>query len=317
MRRLRARGDNGAATSILMVTMALVLVAATLLLSRIARANDLRTRAQTAADAAALAAAAEIRDRGATDVARGLIPIGEIYLSSSAQAARDYAAKNGAVVDSVHASGYFGYTVKVTLHTQACQPKPRTDDAPMHFVCKPGEQGYHGTATAIAHVAFPSCQPRGIGGIGKKHGAGWVPPHLGLFCGGFPAGDFTSARRMFAVRLVDEEDGTTFNPDYSTRDKETGRQLATLYGWTGPQWACLDALWTGESGWNHLAVNPTTGAYGIPQALPAVKMAKYGSDYMTNPVTQIRWGFDYISTRYHDPCAAYAFWLSQWPYHWY
>jgi hypothetical protein len=116
---------------------------------------------------------------------------------------------------------------------------------------------------------------------------------------------------------VDEEDGTAFDPDYSTRDKETGRQLATLYGWTGAQWVCLDQLWTGESGWNHLAVNPTSGAYGIPQALPPVKMAKYGSDFMTNPVTQIRWGFDYISTRYGDPCAAYAFWLSQWPYHWY
>jgi Putative Flp pilus-assembly TadE/G-like len=73
---MRRRADKGAATSILVVTMALVLVAATLLLSKIARANGLRTRAQTAADASALAAAAEIRDRGATDIARGLIPDG-------------------------------------------------------------------------------------------------------------------------------------------------------------------------------------------------------------------------------------------------
>jgi type II secretory pathway pseudopilin PulG len=314
---MRRRGDKGAATSILLVTMALVLVAATLLLSRIARANDLRTRAQTAADAAALAAAAEIRDRGATDIVRGLIPIGEIYLGSSAQAARDYASKNGAVVDSVHASGYFGYTVTVTLHTQACQPKPKTDDAPMHFVCNPHEDGYHGTATAVAHVSFPSCQPRGSGGVGKKHGPKWVPPRIGIFCGGFPMGSFDAARRMFAVRLVDEEDGTRFDPDYSTRDRETGKQLADLYGWTGANWVCLDQLWSNESGWNHLAVNPTSGAYGIPQALPPVKMARYGADFMTNPVTQIRWGFDYISTRYGTPCAAYAFWLSQWPYHWY
>ena len=297
--------------------MALTLVAAMLLLSRIARANDLRTRAQTAADAAALAGAAEIRDRGATDIARGLIPIGEIYKSASEQAARDYADKNGSTVDSVHASGYFGYTVKVTLHTQACEPKPGHKMRADHFTCDPHEDGYHGTATAIAHVSFPSCRPRGSGGTGKKHGPGWVPPHIGIFCGGFPVGGFDAARRMFAVRLVDEEDGTTFDPDYSTRDKETGKQLADLYGWIGPEWVCLDALWTGESGWNHLAVNPTSGAYGIPQSLPPQKMAKYGSDYMTNPVTQIRWGFDYISTRYGSPCAAYAFWLSQVPYHWY
>lgn len=321
MRRLR-RGDKGAATSILVVTMALTLVAATLLLSRIARANDLRTRAQTAADAAALAGAAEIRDRGATDISHGLIPVGEISLSATEQAARDYAAKNGAVVDSVHISGYFGYTVKVTLHTQACQPKPKTDDAPMHFECRPGEQGYHGTATAIARVAFPSCRPRSSGGIGKDHGPGWVPPRVGLFCGGSPAGDFTSARRLFSVRLVDEEDTTPFVPTNvssgagSGPDRDTGQQLAALYGWTGAEWGCLDTLWTGESGWNHLAMNPTSGAYGIPQALPATKMATYGSDYLTNPVTQIRWGLDYISSRYGSPCAALAFWNSHMP-HWY
>ena len=119
-----------------------------------------------------------------------------------------------------------------------------------------------------------------------------------------------------ARSILDEEDGTNFDSDYSTRDKETGKQLAELYGWTGANWMCLDQLWTGESGWNHLAVNPTSGAYGIPQALPPSKMAKYGGDFMTNPVTQIRWGLDYISTRYKTPCAAYAFWLSHWP-HWY
>ncbi|MEV0401482.1 pilus assembly protein TadG-related protein [Actinoallomurus sp. NPDC050550] len=312
---MRRRADKGAATTILVVTMALVLVAATLLLSKIARANGLRTRAQTAADASALAAAAEIRDRGATDIARGLIPDGEIYLSSSAGAARDYAAKNGAVVDEVRASGYFGLTVKVTLHTRACQPKPGTDQAPMHFTCEHGERGLHGTATAIARVAFPACGPRGFHD-GKKHGKGFIPPTIGIFCNGLQTRGFDAARRMFAVRLVDEEDPTAFDPDYTTRDRETGRQLADMYGWTGANWVCLDKLWTGESGWNHLAVNPTSGAYGIPQALPAVKMAKYGGDYLTNPVTQIRWGFDYISSVYGNPCAAYAFWLSHWP-HWY
>lgn len=313
---MRRRGDKGAATSILVITMGLVLVAAMMLLSRIARANDLRTRAQTAADAAALAGAAEIRDRGARDLVRGLIPDGEIYLDTSEQAARDYAAANGAVVDDVHASGFFGYTVKVRLHTQACEPKPTPGQAPMHFTCGPREDGWHGTATAIARVAFPSCYPRAVHD-GKKHGPGYVPPSIGIFCGGQRVSGFDAARRMFAVRLVDEEDSETFDPDYSDgRDKDVGRHLATMYGWTGPLWGCLDTLWGNESGWNHLAVNPESGAYGIPQALPPEKMAKYGSDYMTNPVTQVRWGMDYISSRYGNPCAALAFWMSHWP-HWY
>ncbi len=314
MRRLR--GDNGAATSILLIIMALTLVAATLLLSRIARANNLRTRAQTGADASALAAAAEIRDRGAMDIVRGLIPIGEIYKTTSDMAAREYAQKNGSVVDSVHASGFFGYTVKVTVHTKACEPNNR-DQAPMHFECKPGEEGNHGTATAIAHVSFPMCSPRGLID-GKKHGKSYVPPRVGLFCAGSMVGSYEAARRLFAVRLVDEEDSELFSPIYLGRERETGKHLADLYGWTGPQWVCLNSLWSAVSGWNPFMVNPTTGGYGIPGSAGAnASMARYGADYSANPVTQIRGGFDYISTRYVSPCAAYAFWLVQYPYKWY
>ena len=61
-----------------------------------------------------------------------------------------------------------------------------------------------------------------------------------------------------------------------------------------------------ESGWNPFADNPTSSAYGIPQALPGSKMASAGADWATNPVTQIRWGLGYIRDRYGSPCGAWA-----------
>ncbi|MBV9096921.1 MAG: transglycosylase SLT domain-containing protein, partial [Frankiaceae bacterium] len=75
-------------------------------------------------------------------------------------------------------------------------------------------------------------------------------------------------------------------------------------GWSEGEWSCLDALWNRESGWDVTASNGGSGAYGIPQALPASKMATMGSDWRTNPVTQIRWGLSYIARTYGDPCSA-------------
>ncbi|MEJ3750862.1 lytic transglycosylase domain-containing protein [Actinomycetes bacterium KLBMP 9797] len=72
------------------------------------------------------------------------------------------------------------------------------------------------------------------------------------------------------------------------------------------QMPCLDKLWTKESGWNHKARNPSSGAYGIPQAYPGGKMRSAGSDWETNPATQIKWGLGYIKNRYGKPCDAWA-----------
>ena len=78
------------------------------------------------------------------------------------------------------------------------------------------------------------------------------------------------------------------------------------YGWGGDQFTCLVNLWNRESGWNHLAMNASSGAYGIPQALPGNKMASAGADWQTNPATQISWGLGYIQGRYGTPCGAWA-----------
>jgi hypothetical protein len=99
-------------------------------------------------------------------------------------------------------------------------------------------------------------------------------------------------------------------------NQATGQQLAAAQGWTGPQWDCLDQLWQHESGWRMVWNTQGSGAYGIPQALPASKMAAAGPDWMTNPATQIRWGLGYIRAAYGTPCAAWAAWQSRNP-HWY
>ncbi|MEH3033961.1 MAG: hypothetical protein PGN07_07945 [Aeromicrobium erythreum] len=89
--------------------------------------------------------------------------------------------------------------------------------------------------------------------------------------------------------------------------RDVARQLLADRGWGDDEFSCLDAIWTQESGWRVSAENPGSGAYGIPQALPGSKMASAGSDWRTNPRTQITWGLGYIEQRYGTPCSANAF----------
>lgn len=88
--------------------------------------------------------------------------------------------------------------------------------------------------------------------------------------------------------------------------RSIARSMLSGYGWGDDQFGCLDSLWMRESGWSHTATNPSSGAYGIPQSLPASKMASAGADWQTNPATQITWGLGYISERYGSPCNAWA-----------
>ncbi|HWS58388.1 MAG TPA: ubiquitin-like domain-containing protein [Actinotalea sp.] len=85
-----------------------------------------------------------------------------------------------------------------------------------------------------------------------------------------------------------------------------GLEMVLARGWSADEFACLDALWTRESGWRVNAANTSSGAYGIPQALPGSKMATAGDDWQTNPATQITWGLGYVAGRYGTPCGAWA-----------
>ena len=84
------------------------------------------------------------------------------------------------------------------------------------------------------------------------------------------------------------------------------QMMLDSYGWGDDQLACLISLWERESGWRVTAANRSSGAYGIPQALPGSKMASAGSDWQTTPATQIKWGLGYIAGRYQTPCGAWG-----------
>ena len=90
--------------------------------------------------------------------------------------------------------------------------------------------------------------------------------------------------------------------------KEIAAILVEQRGWSSEQFSCLEVMWERESGWNVYATNPSSGAYGIPQALPGSKMASHGSNWRSDAKTQIEWGLDYISSRYSTPCGAWSFW---------
>ena len=94
--------------------------------------------------------------------------------------------------------------------------------------------------------------------------------------------------------------------DEFSGNRATGCALMLSAGFGIDQFPCLDKLWKKESGWNHKASNNSSGAYGIPQALPGSKMASKGSDWRTNPATQIKWGLGYIEGRYGSPCKAWS-----------
>jgi hypothetical protein len=101
----------------------------------------------------------------------------------------------------------------------------------------------------------------------------------------------------------------------ASENKAIGKQLAASYGWdSGAEWDALVWVWDHESNWNNKAKNPSSGAYGIPQALPASKMGATANPPTSSASAQIKWGLSYIKSRYGSPSKAKAFWLA---HHWY
>ncbi|NJC69501.1 lytic transglycosylase domain-containing protein [Planosporangium thailandense] len=86
-----------------------------------------------------------------------------------------------------------------------------------------------------------------------------------------------------------------------------GCTLLLQAGYGLDQMPCLKNIWMKESGWRTTA-GRTGGAYGIPQANPGSKMSSAGSDWQTNPATQIKWGLGYIKSKYGSPCGAWSYW---------
>ncbi len=123
-----------------------------------------------------------------------------------------------------------------------------------------------------------------------------------LASSGFDRGQFELVDGANALKLIVKNAPT---PDAGSA-KDFALKTVTAKGWEYTQYSCLVKLWERESNWRWSATNKSSGAYGIPQSLPASKMASAGSDWRTNPETQIRWGIGYIDGRYGSACAALA-----------
>ncbi|WP_189985735.1 transglycosylase SLT domain-containing protein [Streptomyces capoamus] len=115
-----------------------------------------------------------------------------------------------------------------------------------------------------------------------------------------------------ASRGTDVRDSSSFptQSSYSVAQIQAmARQMVA-----GDQFQCFSNIVDHESSWNYRAVNASSGAYGLFQALPGSKMSSAGADWQTNPATQIKWGLGYMNERYHSPCQAWSFWQAN---HWY
>lgn len=119
-----------------------------------------------------------------------------------------------------------------------------------------------------------------------------------------------------SARPVTNAPATTsgVSPRSSSRNvgvpKLTGSAQQIAAAIFGSQYSCAAAIITRESGWSVTATNPSSGAYGLPQALPASKMAAAGPDWRTDPATQLRWMLSYVNSTYGGACNAWAHWQS-------
>ena len=100
--------------------------------------------------------------------------------------------------------------------------------------------------------------------------------------------------------------GASFSVQASYSAAEVQAMAKTIVG--SGQYMCFSNIVSRESGWNYTATNASSGAYGLVQALPGSKMSTAGADWRTNPATQIKWGLNYMNSRYGSPCDAWQFW---------
>ncbi|MFJ8541495.1 transglycosylase SLT domain-containing protein [Streptomyces sp. NPDC093586] len=124
------------------------------------------------------------------------------------------------------------------------------------------------------------------------------------------------AKKREAAREAASRDAKRESVSFAVQSSYSVGQIQAMARQMVPsgQFQCFSNIVDHESSWNYKAVNPSSGAYGLFQALPGSKMSSVGSDWQTNPATQIKWGLNYMDSRYGSPCDAWAFWQNN---HWY
>ncbi|HEY3684396.1 MAG TPA: pilus assembly protein TadG-related protein [Streptosporangiaceae bacterium] len=316
----RSSAEAGQATILLMLMIVVAMIALTVLFVRIGHADFMRSNAKEAADASALAAASAVRDRAISSLQAEAIPGPLFPDDSSRRAASEYAKLNNAEMTG-YESGMFTSDVKVTVASSDCvyknqQPYKPEKPCPQNPSDQTKKQLKRATASSVATVEFPSCAQvfdrfghflyltcdgQSISGLSRAQLAGFFNVHLkdtfnkGTLAGFGPGG---------VSNLPPPTKG------HAPQNMKMAKDMLAQNGWGPEEFDCLLQLWTHESGWNERATNPSSKAYGIPQALPASKMGStaLSGNWPADAKAQITWGLDYISGRYTTPCGAWAFW---------
>jgi hypothetical protein len=158
-----------------------------------------------------------------------------------------------------------------------------------------------GSVLAVAVLAAVMAAPSARAGSSARFSAAMVTNSAGSI----------QALRQVRVATALAQAGSTPNQQ---APQQIARKMLHSFGWTWRQFKYLNLLWDAESSWNVSAENPSTGAFGIPQAVPGSKMSAAGPDWQTDAATQIRWGLGYISAAYGSPRSA---WEHEVTYGWY
>ncbi|WP_068758234.1 pilus assembly protein TadG-related protein [Thermobifida cellulosilytica] len=207
--------ERGQASLFLLVGLTLSLVALIMLFVRLGDANQLRSRSQTAADAAALAAVAVARDNAAEMLANHQIPYYRLYDPGLGRAqAEKYAQKNGAILEDIRASdnsmGQLGNFVRVEVRGANCRKELLEDRSRgwSDTVCdetEPNEEeGFVrlGNAAAIAEMVMPDC----------NYVFGTEYRIVGVACDGQVIRSEQHARQLIEIRLVSKEGRYLYKP---------------------------------------------------------------------------------------------------------
>jgi len=183
----------------------------------------------------------------------------------------------------------------VTIERVSYKARTRTVSVPYSVVKRADDTAYAGTQTVVtagrSGSATVTYQLLYLDGKLVSQVVQWSEPVVApvteiLAVGTKPVPAFVSAYAVGSPRAI-------------------AAAMVAQHGWGADQFDCLNSLWTKESNWRVNAAN-SSGAYGIPQALPGSKMSTVANDWQTNPATQITWGLGYIVRTYATPCAAWA-----------
>ena len=198
---------------------------------------------------------------------------------------------------------------------------------------RPGDVYHHGKHQAIDISGYPVGSPRYTAAanyafekfprdVGYVITNGRVRDRIGYSGTGihdgwttWPDGDhFDHVHISGSKGAGDIFTGGSNSPRKSPKPTGSHENWMRLAGFKPSEYSAINYIVNHESSWNPSATNPSSGAYGLPQSLPGNKMVSAGSDWRTNPITQLRWMRDYVNGRYGGANGALAFWKRN---HWY